>query len=139
MRSYTICGYISKIGVLLPIHVGCIGLIIMLMTFYIPKAVAAQMTFYLTFVGRGFFFLFCGGYVLDPFGYTFVGTLIGMGIILIALFYFLIALLNLFDIIVLQLPPPIFQNDCTQTISIALARQKETTDSYQHLGFDETI
>ena len=138
-------------GILLPIHVGVCGLIIMIMTWYIPTSLGAMIPFYLTFVGRGFVFLFFGGFVMDPSGFTLESTTIGIAIILVAFVYFLISILNLFEIIVIVLPPPILQNDCTQTVSIALAKQKLSSDvefkKYEKMKddksdndyFDETI
>ena len=65
---------------------------------------------------------------MDPSGFTLESTTIGIAIILVAFVYFLISILNLFEIIVIVLPPPIIQNDCSQTVSIALARKKSTSD-----------
>ena len=110
--------------VILPIHTGVMGLIVVIFTFYIPKKIGVQIPFYLTFSGRGFCFLFFGGFVLDPFGFTVYGSIIGIGIILCAFSYFLIAILNGFEVIVIVLPPPVFQNDCRQTVSLTLAKQK---------------
>merc|ERR1719411_1957327 len=99
----------------------------MIITFYIPQKLGVQIPFYLTFSGRGFVFLFFGGFVLDPFGFTLSGSIIGVSIILVAFLYFLIAILNLFEVIVIVLPPPIIQNDCSQTVSIALATEKSAS------------
>ena len=124
-------------GILLPIHVGVMGLITVLFTFYIPKKVGVQIPFYLTFTGRGFVFLFYGGFVLDPFGFVFYGTMIGIGIIATAFLYILIAILNLFEVIVVVLPPPVFQNDCQQTVSLTLAKQKSSKHKdYQQMRDD---
>mmetsp|Transcript_14545 Transcript_14545/g.22754 ORF Transcript_14545/g.22754 Transcript_14545/m.22754 type:complete len:182 (-) Transcript_14545:368-913(-) len=138
-------------GVLIPVHSCLMGLIVISVTFYIPKSCGVQIPFYLTFSGRGFVFLFFGGFVLDPFGFTVYGALIGVGIILIAFSYLLIAILNKFDVLIIVLPAPIMQNSCQQTVSITLAKEKqnnhdslkykrmsdEEDDEYRH--FDETI
>eukprot|EP01084_Bolivina_argentea_P045250 83304_1 len=137
--------------ILLPIHVGIMGVIVIILTFYIPKVLGVQIPFYLTFTGRGFVFLFFGGFVLDPGQYTYYGSFIGIGIILVAFLYFLIAILNVFQIIVVVLPPPIIQNDCKATVTIALAKQKMPThktqtqtqyarmDDHDNDYFDDTI
>ena len=94
-------------------------------------------------------FLFFGGFVLDPSGFSFLGTVIGMSIVFVACTYFLLSILNLFEVVVVVLPPPVFQNDCSQNMQIALAREKSAPDSGKYSKmkdeagdsdyFDETI
>ena len=139
MVIYGIFAYHTRTfeGILLPIHVGIFGLLIMFGVFYIPNKIGIWIPFYLTFTGRGCVFLFWGGFVLDPFGYSFYGLIIGIGILLISGFYFLLSILIAFDVIICSLPPPICQNDFKQTFEFTQAKQKIKSERDKYVSLDD--
>ena len=147
MIFYGVDAYNTKTfeGVLLPIHVGSFGLLIMLGVFYIPNRIGVWVPFYLTFPGRGIVYLFWGGFILDPFGYSFYGLIIGVGLLLISGLYFLLAILVTFDVIQCSLPSPLCQNDFKQTFEFTQAKQKTKSDRDKYVslndedGYDEEL